>query len=197
MIWRLGDRVIRPHVGKFRVDKLIQARRQLFFMTEQEIRLLLRITARASFLLFSVAFTADAALALWPTKVTEWLARNRDGFFLGFVASHTVHLGAVIALALQTKVPIARLIPGGLVYLLIYALTAAVIARSLGRRQLAFFGSPGFESFAMNLVWLVFASAFVPRIMKNASYSVLGVLAVAALLVRIAGRTRKARPAAA
>ena len=165
-------------------------------MTEQELHVVLRITARTSFVLFSVAFVADALRALSRTKVNEWLARNRDRFFLGFVASHTVHLGFVIALAVVGKVAIARVIPGGLVYLLIYGLTAAVIARLLGGKHLALVGSLGFESFTMNLLWLVFASAFVPRIMKSGSYSVLGVWAVAALLVRIAGRMQRARAAA-
>jgi len=83
-------------------------------MSEVEIRLLLRVTAQTSFVLFSVAFTADALLALWPTKLTEWLARNRDRFLLSFVASHTVHLGAVIMLAFLGKVAIARAIPAEL-----------------------------------------------------------------------------------
>ena len=165
-------------------------------MTEHEIRLLLRVTAEISFVLFSVAFTADALLALWPTKLTNWLEHNRDRFFMGFVASHTVHLGAVIMLAYLGKVRMARVIPGGIAYLLIYALAAAAIVRLLGRKQLPFFGSPGFESFAMNTIWLVFASAFVPRIVKGwPIYSVLGVLALAAMIVRLAGRTRATQSA--
>src|SRR5262249_3813618 len=149
--------------------------------------------------LFSGAFTADALRALWPGNFTEWMARNRDRFVLGFAASHTVHLGAIIALmTVLGRVPIARLIPGGLVFLLIYALAAIAIARAVSQKQLARIGSSGFESFAMYTIWLVFASAFVPRMVKGwPIYSVLGVLALAAVLLRVAGRARKVRAVAA
>lgn len=167
-------------------------------MTEQEIRLLLRITARTSFLLFSCAFTANALQVLWPWKFTEWLARNRDRFFLGFAASHTVHLAAIIALIITLGHPrIQTLVGGGLVYVFIYALAAAAVPRSAGHKPPTFIGSSKFETFAMYVVWLVFALAFVPRVMRGSPYPVLGVLALATLAIRIAGRTRKAQPAAA
>jgi len=170
-------------------------------MTEQEIRLVLRITARTTFLLFTGAFTANALLALWPTKLTEWLVRNRDRFILGFGASHTIHLAAIIALFSTLPVIPRRekivLVVGGFVFLLLYGLAAAAIARSLGK-QLAFVGSPGFESFAMYTIWLVFALGFVPRIVKGwPIYSVLGVMALAAIVVRVAGGAKKARAATA
>jgi len=83
------------------------------------------------------------------------------------------------------------------VFLLLYGLAAAAIARSLGK-QLAFAGSPGFESFAMYTIWLVFALGFVPRIVKGwPIYSVLGVMALAAIVVRVAGGAKKARAATA
>jgi len=171
-------------------------------MTESEIRLLLRITARTSFLLFSAAFVADALLALWPANFTQWLARNRDRFFLGFAASHTVHLGAIIALLVTLGTVPRReqivLVVGGSVFLLIYALAAAALARSIAGKQLALIGSAGFASFAMYTFWLVFAAGFVPRIVKGwPIYTALGVLSLGTILVRIAGGARKARAATA
>ena len=171
-------------------------------MTEPEIRLLLRITARTSFLLFAVAFAAGGLRALWPGKLTGWVARNSDRFLLGFAASHTVHLGLVITLlSTLTVIPrreIYALVLGGFVFVLIYALTAAAIARSMGYKQLALIGSAGFTSFAMYTIWLVFALGFVPRIIKGwPIYSVLGALALAAILFRIAGQARKSRAASA
>src|SRR5215471_3064691 len=170
-------------------------------MAEQEIRLVLRITARTTFLLFAGAFTADALVALWPTKLTEWLVRNRDRFILGFAASHTVHLAAIIALFSTLPVIPRReiyvLFVGGSVFLLLYGLAAAAIARSFGK-HLAILGSAGFESFAMYTIWLVFALGFVPRIVKGwPIYSVLGVMALGAIVVRIAGGAKKARAATA
>lgn len=171
-------------------------------MSESEIRLLLRITARTSCLLFSAAFVADSLRALWPTSFALWLARNRDRFFLGFAASHTVHLGLVITLLsivpVMPRREIYALVLGGFVFVLIYALAAAAIARFINGKQLAVIGSAGFASFATYTIWLVFAAGFVPRIVKGwPIYSLLGVLSIGTLLVRIAGGARKARAATA
>lgn len=171
-------------------------------MTEHAIRLLLRITARTSFLLFTGAFSATGLQVLWPGKFSNWLARNRDYFLLGFAVSHTVHLGFVIALlSIVPVIPpreIYALVLGGFVFLLIYALTAAAIARTVSQKQLAMIGSAGFTSFAMYTIWLVFALGFVPRIVKGwPVYSVLGTIALAGILVRVAGQTRKAISASA
>lgn len=171
-------------------------------MTEPEIRLLLRITAQISFVLFTGAFAAAGIRVLFPGKFGEWWARNSDRFLLSFVASHTVHLGLVI-----TLMSILRVIPpreiyalaiGGVAYLFIYALAAAAIARSMGHKQLAVIGSDGFTSFSLYTIWLIFASAFVPRIVKGwPVYSVLGIIALASLLVRLAGHRQRAGAAAA
>lgn len=165
-------------------------------MNEAEIRLLLRITAQTSFVLFSGAFAAAGLQTIAPGKFSGWLARNSDRFLLGFVVSHTVHLGLVIFLLSTLRVipprEIYALYIGGFVYLMIYALAADAIARSLGRKPLAFIGSPGFTGFAMYTIWLVFASAFVPRIVKGwPIYSVLGTLALVGFLVRILGGIQK------
>lgn len=171
-------------------------------MTEPQIRLLLRITAQISFVLFSGAFAAAGMQVLFPGKFGEWWARNRDRFLLSFVASHTVHLGLVITLLSTLRVipprEIYALVIGGTVYLFIYALAVAAIARSIGRKQLAVIGSAGFTSFSMYTIWLIFASAFVPRIVKGwPVYSVLGIIALAGFVVHLVGRTPRARAAAA
>ena len=171
-------------------------------MTEPQIRLLLRITAQISFVLFSGAFAAAGMQVLFPGKFGEWWARNSDRFLLSFAASHTVHLGLVIALLSTLRViprrEIYALVLGGTVYLFIYALAAAAIARSIGRKQLAVIGSAGFTSFSMYTIWLIFASAFVPRIVKGwPVYSVLGIIALAGFVVHLVGRTARARAAAA
>ncbi|HEY6251293.1 MAG TPA: hypothetical protein VI685_15155 [Candidatus Angelobacter sp.] len=171
-------------------------------MTEPEIRLLLRVTAQTSFLLFTGAFAAAGLQALVPGKASNWLARNSDRFLLGFVASHTVHLGLIILLLNTVRVipprEIYALVIGGFAYLLIYALAAAAIARSMGRKPLALIGSAGFTSFVMYTLWVIFASAFVPRMVKGwPIYSVLGAIALAGVALRIAGGAAKVRAAAA
>ena len=168
------------------------------------MRLVLRITARVSFVLFSGAFAGSSLQLLWPSPVTNWLSQKRDHWLVGFAASHTVHLAAIIALLSQMRIfprnGIYTLVGGGLVFLLIYALAAAALARLTAKRQLPVLASEGFERFAMYTIWLVFALAFVPRSFSGGPiYAVLGLAAISVLAVRIAanraGRKRKAAAA--
>lgn len=64
------------------------------------VRLVIRVTARTSYLLFALAFTASAAARLFPSAITRWQARNRRYLGLAFAFSHFTHLAAIVALAI-------------------------------------------------------------------------------------------------
>lgn len=170
-------------------------------MTEAGLRIVLHVTARITFAFFLCAFTGNALRDLWPGKFSVWLSRNRDWFLVATAASHTFHLAAIIAffhLAGWSKLHLVTLLGGGFVYLLIYALAAAAIMRLRqdGHEFLA--GSPRFEAAALYLIWLIFALAFVPRIVSGwPIYSILAVAALAALVIRIACLIRHKRALAA
>jgi hypothetical protein len=172
-------------------------------MNEASIHLLLRYTARTTFAFFTFAFTGNALRDLWPTGLTLWLARKRDWFLIAVAVSHTLHLAAIIAL-FQTigwaKLQATTLVGGGLVYLLIYMLALNAVARLLAGQEKFLLGRAKSEAVALYLIWLVFALAFVPRIVSGwPLYSLLGALALTALALRIAClvRHRRARAAAA
>lgn len=67
-------------------------------MDEMTIRVAIRTTARISFVLFLGAFLGNAVYSLVPAAITRWLKANKDGFVLGFAASHTVHLAFILTL---------------------------------------------------------------------------------------------------
>ena len=159
-------------------------------MTEAGLRIALHVTARITFAFFVCAFTGNALRDLWPGKLSVWLSRNRDWFLVAMAVSHTFHLAAIIAffqVVGWSKLHLVTLLGGGLVYLLIYALAATAIKR-LRRGGHGFVaGSPRLEAAALYLIWLIFALAFVPRIVSGwPVYSSLAVAALAALVIRIA-----------
>src|SRR5688572_22329353 len=94
------------------------------------IRGIIRATARSSFALFSLAFTASAAHHFWPNAWTRWQLRNRRQLGVSFALSHFVHLLAIMALGriapeeLATEANAVTWIFGGLAYVFI-ALMAA------------------------------------------------------------------------
>jgi hypothetical protein len=169
-------------------------------MTEAGLRIALHLTARITFAFFVCAFTGNALRDLAPARFSLWLSRNRDWFLVTMAASHTFHLAAIIAffqVVGWSKLHLVTLLGGGLVYLLIYALAAAAIRRLRdGHGFLA--GSLRLEAAALYLIWLIFALAFVPRIVSGwPVYSILAVAALAALVLRIACLVRHKRSLAA
>ena len=59
----------------------------------------IRLTARTSLLLFSLAFVASSLHRLLPGRLTEWVLENRRMFGLGFAFSHLLHAAALVRLA--------------------------------------------------------------------------------------------------
>ena len=129
--------------------------------------------------------------------ISLWLANKRDWFLLAVAASHTLHLAAIIAffqVVGWSRLKVVTLIGGGSVYLLIYGLAIVAIFRLRGRQTAVLLGAPKFEAVAMYAIWLIFALAFVPRVVSGwPVYSALGAVALAALVLRVACLLRHRR----
>lgn len=67
-------------------------------ITEESIRLNIRITARISFLLFSLAFIASSLQEISKSNFSRFLMKNRRSIGLSFGASHIVHLINILIL---------------------------------------------------------------------------------------------------
>lgn len=99
-----------------------------------------------------------------------------------------------------SKLKLVTLLGGGFVYLLIYALALAAILRLRSRRESFVLAGSRFEAVALYLIWLIFALAFVPRIVSGwPIYTLFGVAALAVLFIRVGClvRHRRARASAA
>jgi hypothetical protein len=154
-------------------------------MDEMTIRMAIRATARISFGLFLGAFLGNALYRLVPASATRWLKANKDGFVLGFAASHTVHLAFILTLV----VAIGRehAFKGTMVvafttgFLLIYALAAGALFR---RRP---FLSSHLEALAHYYLMALFAVSFTRHaITRPFFYTPFVAVAVTALVMRIA-----------
>jgi len=170
-------------------------------MTEAGLRIALHVTARTTFVFFLCAFTGNALRDLLPGRFPLWLSRNRDWFLVAAAASHTFHLAAIIAffqIVGWSRLHIVTLLGGGFVYLLIYGLAATAIMRLRGEDHKFMAGSPKLEAAALYLIWLIFALAFVPRIVSGwPVYSIMAIAGLAALVIRIACLIRHKRAVAA
>jgi len=161
-------------------------------MDETTIRVAIRATARISFVLFLGAFLGNAFYSLVPAATTRWLNANKDGFTLGFAGSHTVHLSFI--LALMAAIGRENALKGLMVvafttgFLLIYGLAADVLFRHRA------FWSSRFEALAHYYLISLFTVSFTRHAMKEpAFYTPLVLVAVTAIVVRIAAAVRSRR----
>lgn len=149
-------------------------------------RLAVRATARTSFALFLIAFTASSLVRLWPGETTRWLVRNRRWFGLGFAWSHMLHLLAILRLfgnyAEQVPAPpMATIVGGGIAYVFIAAMAATSFdgaVRWMGAKNWQRLHKVG-----VWYVWIVFMTSYGKRALVMPEYipPVLLLIAAAAL----------------
>ena len=158
---------------------------------------IIRATARASLLLFLLAFAASAMVRLLPGSLTRWQRRNRRYLGLAFAVSHALHLVAIVVFARLDPVAFwqvtnaSMVVTGGLAYLFIAAMAATSFDRApalIGARSWSLLHRVGAW-----YIWLSFAVAFGRRAAIDPAYWPAMLLIAAALVIRFLawGKTRR------
>lgn len=159
----------------------------------EDWQLAARWTARVGFPLFMITYVASSLAKLWPSPLTRNLWQNRRYWGLGFAASHTIHLYALVTylrMNAETRT-FASLIPGGLAYLFIFAMALTsndAAMRALGKNW------KRLHTVGIHYIWLIFTLAYAGRIGTAATRAegLIGVtLSLTALSLRIAARRRR------
>lgn len=152
-----------------------------------------RWTARVGFPIFLAAYLGSTLVRVMPAPWSRALAGDRRSWGLGFAASHTVHLAALVMALRLSPEPrtIASLIPGGIAYVFIFAMAATsnqTAMRALGRNW------KRLHTAGIHVIWLIFTLAYAKRIpdMETRAIGItMTALALAALALRIAARRRR------
>jgi DMSO/TMAO reductase YedYZ heme-binding membrane subunit len=159
----------------------------------EQWRLAARWTARVGFPIFLTAYLASSLYRLWPSDRTRALLRQRRWWGLGFAASHTVHLVALVTY-LQISGdsrPASVLIGGGLGYVLLYAMAATsnqASMRTLGRNW------KRLHTLGIHYLWFIYAFSYAGRLFdpeRQIIGQVFAPIAFAALAVRVWARLRR------
>jgi len=158
-----------------------------------------RLTARDSFLWFVIAWSASALARLWPGGWRTALLRRRRSIGLGFAASHTVHLGALLIaiLVFDHGTKLVTVIGGGIGYLFVFAMAITsndAAVRRLGPRRWRLLHATGGYVIAG-----IFAFSYLGRVPTNPVLGVpmLTLIGLAATLRVLAwARKRAGRPVA-
>lgn len=161
------------------------------------VRGIIRMTARISFALFALAFTASASWHFWPNALTRWQMRSRRHLAAAFALSQTVYvialfsLGHIAPTTLAAETNVATWIIGGLAYAftVLMALTSFESSTQLvSPRAWAVLHTIG-----SYYIWLIFASYYLSRAAVVPAYIPLAVLVAAILVLRLAARVSKSR----
>ena len=161
---------------------------------EEGVRVLIRATARTSFVLLLAAFVASSARRLWRNDATSWLLRNRRYLGVSFSASHALHLAGILTLVTRwpdsfwSKTSNATIFGGGLGYLFVAAMTLTssdAAVRRLGLRRWKVLHRVG--------IWVlfgIFVLTYGPAGLSHPAYLPASLACIGALGLRIAARIR-------
>jgi methionine sulfoxide reductase heme-binding subunit len=178
-----------PLLGTLTAGLLLMSLAVLALGSDAEgFRQLIRVTARSSFVLFLLAFTASAAVRRWPSSVTRWQLGNRRQIGLGFAISHTIHAAAIAGfawldpLAFHAATSPGNFISGGIAYAFIVLMAATSFdgaVRWLGARRWRLLHWAG-----VHFLWISFLITFGKRIPVSSGYVLPVVVLLAALALR-------------
>jgi sulfoxide reductase heme-binding subunit YedZ len=154
-----------------------------------DIRMLIRVTARSSMLLFLLAFTASSVSTLWPSARSRWMLRHRRQIGLMFFGSHVLHALAIGALALWAApalfaqlTPLPSRVLGGAGYV-----TLILMAATSNDRSVAWLGRARWQrlhSWGAHLIWLVFVMSCIKRIPLQPAYAAPLLVLLMAMVLR-------------
>jgi methionine sulfoxide reductase heme-binding subunit len=125
-----------------------------------------RWTARVGFPIFILAYAASSLAKLWPSNLTRGLWQGRRWWGLGFAASHTVHLYALVTyldLSGEGR-PLGVLIGGGGAYVMLYLMAATsndAAMRTLGKNW------KRLHTLGIHWLWFVFAFSYFGRVAEG------------------------------
>ena len=162
---------------------------------EDSARLLIRITAASSLLLFSVAFSASSLNQLLADSRWRTLLQARRRIGIAFAISHSFHLAAIIALVQIAYdgdfSQLGDVAGGAVVYAFIYlmALTSNdASVRLLGARQWQWLHKIG-----VYLIWLALTGSYIANAMNKGGllYWAYSALCIGLLLLRMSAFWRR------
>ena len=155
---------------------------------KETVSLLIRSTAKLSFILFMLAFVASSLHYYIKNSLTRWLLKNRRYLGVSFAISHYLHLAALILMTYHINFNVFedrglfRTAFGAVAYAFITLMTITSFDRT---RNL--FGANNWKTihtFGGYLLWVIFAKSYVLDL-SSPLRILLALLAISVLILRI------------
>lgn len=161
---------------------------------DEAVRLGIRLTARISLVLFSIAFITSSLRYTLKNKFAFWM-KNRRAVGLSFAFSHLIH-GILFAtlyivdptLFLQVAQP-TTIIFGGLGYVFILAMT--LTSNNYSIQKLGIQRWRLLHSIGMYYLWFIFFASYAGRVVSDGYWWVIVGPMVAMLAIKILVKTKR------
>jgi methionine sulfoxide reductase heme-binding subunit len=146
-----------------------------------------RYTARASFAVFLIVYSASSLLRLWPSTMTKALVRHRRQWGLGFALAHTIHLAALAYynIIILNMPGLQALLGGGLAYGLMFVMAATSNNASMKAMGIWW---KRVHTVGIHWIWFIFTFSYFGRLFDPERWmqsAVLFPLCMAALGLRV------------
>jgi len=149
--------------------------------------LVIRWTARTSFVLFALAYAARPAVQLWPSAATKRLLAERRWLGLGFAVSHAFHLAGIIALAAPDPAGFIRAQdPSIAIAVVMFGLLFAMAFTSPARWK-------RLHATGTHLAWVVFVTSYAGAIGRSPLFALPVAISLAIAAMRCAAWLRSRR----
>jgi methionine sulfoxide reductase heme-binding subunit len=147
-----------------------------------------RLTARMSGLLFSMAFTASSFHLLAHNSFSKWMLKNRRYIGVSFASVHLIHLGLIVSLQLIFKAVIPSIqlfntVIGIVAYVFVIAMLFTSFPRfsgKLSKKQWKLLHTVGGY-----WIWMVFMYTYMQRAKNDYLYLALTLFFAAVFLIRL------------
>ena len=155
---------------------------------KETVSLMIRSTARLSFLLFMSAFVASSLHHYKKNSLTRWLLKNRRYLGVSFAVSHYLHLGALILMTLHIDFNVFedrglfKTAFGATAYAFITLMTITSFDKT---RNL--FGAKNWKrihTIGGYLLWVIFAKSYILE-MTDPLRIILALISITVILLRI------------
>lgn len=161
----------------------------------EQLLLAARWTARVSFPIFILAYSASSLVRLWPADLWKGVLRRRRQWGLGFALAHTVHLAALAwyNVAIQQVPAVQTLLGGGLAYGLMFAMAAT--SNDASQRAMGVWWKR-LHTAGIHWIWFIFAFSYFGRLFDPGRWmqgAVLFPICLAALGLRLAAWSKARR----
>ncbi len=156
---------------------------------EESNRIVIRLTARMSGILFCLAFGASAFHTWSKNSFSWWIFMNRKFWGISFAILHLVHLAFLVLLQqyfhpVFEKAATTSLLAGGLVYLFLVLMLLTsfpFFAKKITKQSWKILHTAGGY-----WIWLIFMISYVKRVIRGSNeYIPLVILFAIILLLRI------------